>query len=128
MKKKTKKANSKSKGLGDDIKKIADKTGISKAVNMIFGDDCGCAERQEKLNNLFPYYKNIRAFTSDEKKVYETIYPQVQKEKRVNRENQIALNVLYKGVFGRNAKWSSCGSCNVKTLENLRRVYEKSCD
>ena len=125
MKKKTK---NKSRGLGDDIKKIADKTGISKAVNMIFGDDCGCAERQQKLNNMFPNFKNIRAFTNDEKKVYEKIYPQVEKEKRVNKENQIALNVLYFSVFNTPAKWSNCGSCNIKTLENLRRVYEKSCE
>jgi|TARA_R100000084_G_C4532644_1_gene91877 hypothetical protein len=119
---------SKSKGLGDDIKKIADKTGISKAVKMIFGDDCGCEERRQKLNNMFPNFKNIRPFTKDEKKVYEKIIPEVEKIKKVSSENQVALNVLYKAVFNTPAKWSNCGSCNIKTLENLRRVYEKSCD
>ena len=62
----------KSKGLGDDIKKFTDKTGLSKLVKTIFGDDCGCEERQQKLNNMFPNFKNIRPFTKDNlKKVYE---------------------------------------------------------
>ena len=118
----------KSRGLGDDIKAFTEKTGISKAVKTIFGEDCGCDERQSKLNAMFPHFKNIRAFTKDEKKVYETIIPEVEKVQRVNRENQVVLGTLYRAVFGTNAKWSSCGSCNRKTLDNLKRVYEKSCE
>ena len=59
----------KSKGIGDDIAKFTEKTGLSKAVKLIFGDDCGCKERQEKLNKLFPNFKNIRSFTKDEKQI-----------------------------------------------------------
>jgi hypothetical protein len=43
----------KSKGLGDTVKKILDKTGISKIIPQKKG--CGCARRQEKLNKMFPY-------------------------------------------------------------------------
>ena len=82
---------SKSKGLGDDIKKIADKTGISKAVKMIFGDDCGCEERRQKLNNMFPNFKNIRPFTKDEKKVYEKIIPEVEKIKKEGKKYQLVV-------------------------------------
>ena len=39
--------NKKSKGLGDTIEKITTATGIKK--------DCGCGERQDTLNRLFPY-------------------------------------------------------------------------
>ena len=35
----------KSKGLGDTIEKITKATGIN----------CGCADRKETLNRLFPY-------------------------------------------------------------------------
>ena len=118
----------KSKGLGDDIKKITDKLGISKAVKTIFGDSCGCSERQSKLNALFPNFKNIRAFTPDEKKVYEKVIPRIQETSRITSDEKIALGVLYKAVFETPAKWSSCGSCNKKTLENLKKIYEKSCD
>lgn len=118
----------KSKGIGDDIKKIADKTGLSMLVEKIFGDDCGCNERREKLNKLFPNFKNIRAFTQDEKKVYESLIPEIQKKKHISPNEKKYLNILYKAVFDSKAKWSNCGKCNVKTLENLRRVYEKSCE
>jgi len=46
-----------SKGLGDSIAKVTQATGINKAVKAVVGEDCGCKERQEKLNQLFPYKK-----------------------------------------------------------------------
>jgi|TARA_R100001082_G_C4289864_1_gene127705 hypothetical protein len=51
----------KSKGLGDTIEKITKATGIKKVVNKvseITGKDCGCNERKDKLNKLFPYNYN----------------------------------------------------------------------
>jgi hypothetical protein len=119
---------SKSKGLGDEIKKFTDKIGLSKAVKLLFGEDCGCSERQEKLNKLFPNFKNIRAFTKDEKEIYEQVMPQIDKTQRITKEDKYILNGLYRAVFNAEAKWSSCGSCNKKTLDNMRKVYEKSCD
>ncbi len=41
-------------GLGDVIEKVTEATGIKKAVKWLAGDDCGCDERKEKLNKLFP--------------------------------------------------------------------------
>ena len=46
------------KGLGDTIAKITHATGLDKLAEMytqITGRPCGCAERQEALNKLFPY-------------------------------------------------------------------------
>ena len=40
----------KNKGLGDTIASITKATGLDKLV----GEDCGCPERQEMLNN--PYF------------------------------------------------------------------------
>jgi len=51
----------KSKGLGDTIEKITKITGIKKVVEKVSevtGKDCGCAERKETLNRLFPYNYN----------------------------------------------------------------------
>ena len=39
----------------DTIAKITKATGIEKAVKFIAGEDCGCDERKEVLNKLFPY-------------------------------------------------------------------------
>ena len=52
--------NKKSRGLGDSIEKITKATGIKKIVDTmskITKKDCGCNERKETLNRLFPYYK-----------------------------------------------------------------------
>ena len=48
----------KSKGLGDTIEKITEATGIKKIVTKTFGNDCGCNERKETLNKMFPYKEN----------------------------------------------------------------------
>jgi len=50
---------SKSKGLGDDIKKITSATKLDiiaeKIATTIGKKDCGCSKRQESLNKMFPY-------------------------------------------------------------------------
>lgn len=47
------------RGLGDDLKRIFDETGVTivfeKVTSTLGVKDCGCKERQEKLNELFPY-------------------------------------------------------------------------
>ena len=48
----------KSKGLGDTIGKITKATGVEKVVRKISEitkKDCGCKNRKENLNRLFPY-------------------------------------------------------------------------
>lgn len=49
----------KQEGLGDTVKYLFDKTGVSyavkKAAEAVGIGDCGCAKRQEMLNNIFPY-------------------------------------------------------------------------
>ena len=49
---------SESKGLGDSIEKIARHTRIKQLVENFSkktGKDCGCKNRQKKLNKMFPY-------------------------------------------------------------------------
>ena len=47
----------KSRGLGDDIEKFTKFTGIKKAVDIVaekLNKDCGCSERRDGLNRMFP--------------------------------------------------------------------------
>jgi|TARA_R100000482_G_C4997249_1_gene89987 hypothetical protein len=117
----------KSKGLGDDIAKFTKATGIDKLAKKVLGDDCGCEERRQKLNQLFPRFKNIRQFTQDEIKIYEEVIPIIEKNQRLNREEKTIINSLYKGIFGQNPQWKSCSPCNRQIMDNLKKVYEKSC-
>ena len=47
----------KSKGFGDTVEKFTSSTGIKTAVKAVFGNNCGCNERQEWLNQKIPYNK-----------------------------------------------------------------------
>ena len=47
-----------SRGLGDDIAKIAKAIGVNKITGRAkktFGVDCGCKKRKEKWNEMFPH-------------------------------------------------------------------------
>jgi len=41
-------------GMGDVIALVTEKTGIKKVVKALV-EDCGCDERQEKLNVILPF-------------------------------------------------------------------------
>ena len=42
-------------GLGDLVAKVTEVTGIKAVVEAVAGKDCGCAQRQAKLNEIFPF-------------------------------------------------------------------------
>lgn len=44
----------KSKGLGDTVEKFTQRTGLKRLVERM-AEDCGCDERRDKLNKMFPY-------------------------------------------------------------------------
>jgi len=115
----------KSRGLGDTIQKITKATGIDKVAKAVLGDDCGCEERKEKLNKMFPYNK-VRQFTEDELKIYEEVLPRL-KSGTIKGQDQATLVKLYNKVFNANKKPSSCSSCVQQTLAKLAKVYVNSC-
>jgi len=112
-----------SKGLGDTIKKITQKTGIDKVAKKILGDDCGCEQRRKKLNSLFPY---VRQMTEDEIMIFEEIKPSIDKGV-ISKTQQSALLKIYNKIFKTNKKLSSCSPCVKSTVDNLLEVYNNSC-
>lgn len=52
-------ADTKSRGLGDDIEKVTTALKIDRVAKKIASlmgkEDCGCNGRKEKLNTLFPH-------------------------------------------------------------------------
>jgi hypothetical protein len=114
----------KSKGLGDSIEKVLKKTGIDKVAKKVLGDDCGCEERKQALNKMFPYAK-VRQFTDDEMSIYESVLPRIKGT--ISGADQSTLVKLYNKVFNANKKPSSCGSCVQQTVAKLAKVYINSC-
>ena len=119
-------AKRKSAGLGDSIEKLTEVTGIKKVVEMFSeatGIDCGCDERKEKLNNLFPYNRNINCLNeSDYNKL--TKYLSAQ-QTTLNAIEQQEVSDIYFNVFNYRLQISSCASCWKGKLDELRRVYNE---
>jgi hypothetical protein len=113
-------------GLGDTIEKITTATGIKKAVKIftdVTGLDCNCDERKEKLNNLFPYNRNINCLNeSDYNKL--TKYLSAQQTTLTPIEQQ-EISDIYFNVFNYRLQISSCASCWKGKLDELRRVYNE---
>jgi hypothetical protein len=119
-------AKQKSKGLGDSIEKLTEATGIKKVVEMFTeatGVDCKCDERKVKLNNLFPYNRNINCLNeSDYNKL--TKYLSAEQSTLTAIEQQ-EVSDIYFNVFNYRLQISSCASCWKGKLDELRRVYNE---
>ena len=113
-----------SQGLGDTIQKLTKATGIEALVKFIGGDDCGCKERQEKLNKIFPYRKPL-CMTEGEydwwthfKKVNDTTLAPMEADK---------IAVMWSRIFQSKVVKKPC-SCNPKAwqemINELTKVYE----
>ena len=118
----SKKTTKKSKGLGDTIEKVTKATGIDKIVEAVAGDDCGCQDRKDKLNQMFPYY---RTFDEADFKLYEERIKPIGSQIS-GSEQRLAID-LYQRVTGRRQTFSSCASCVIKMLEELQTIYDHSC-
>jgi hypothetical protein len=110
-----------SRGLGDSIEKITEATGIKKIVETLeekFDFDCGCDKRKELLNKLFPY--KFECLTEDEFKSLENFD---WRDDRITMEDKIILLKIYNRVFNQNFGMTTCNSCWVKYIADLKKLY-----
>lgn len=113
-----------SEGLGDTVEKITTATGIKKAVKWLAGDDCGCDERKEKLNEMFKYQKP-ECFKEDEFNYLQEKFE--NRKNTVNSGEQQRMLQIYNRVFNENVSPTNCSPCFKKgvydKLEKLYRQY-----
>jgi hypothetical protein len=124
MKKPIKKAPS--KGLGDTVEKITKATGIKKAVELFSkatGIDCGCDERQEKLNKLFPYNGKVNCLKKEDYDSLTVLLSPTQNS--LNALEQAKVSEIYFNVFNVRIQASNCNSCWIGKMSELRRVYDQ---
>ncbi len=110
------------KGLGDTIESITKATGIKKLVKWAFGEDCGCSERQEKLNQMFPY--KTECLVENEYEYLDKFFKRKDKNK-VRDHEQTELLKIYNRVFNVNKQRTSCGSCLRSTVKELDKLYKQ---
>ena len=113
-------------GLGDQIEKFTEATGIKKLVKWAFGEDCGCDERKEKLNKLFPRSHKPDCLNEDE-------YTYLKEIKLETFNNSVTITapmqkrilIIYNRAFQRRQEFSTCSTC-VKTMINQMQTLMKS--
>ncbi len=115
----------KSKGLGDSIEKITTATGIKKAVDTlsdITGIDCGCTQRKERLNKLFP---SNAPEMSDERinEAYLFIYN--LNGHRLTFLQREKLSELHKIYIDPKTKITSCPPCLRRQIADLKEFLKK---
>ena len=123
--KSTKVPKVKSEGVGDTVEKIFVATGVDKVAKWLFGEDCGCKERKEKLNYLFPYQKPL-CLKQSEHKILTNYF--VRNSDQIKESEQKELLGIYNRVFKDNRELTSCSSCFLngvwKKLERIYKEYE----
>jgi hypothetical protein len=115
-----KKVYTTSEGLGDTIEKITEATGIKKLVKWMVGEDCGCDERKQKLNELFPY-KKVNCMLESEYLFFKEWYD--CNTDRIKPSEAIVFLKMYNRIFNRKEESTTCASCWREFIQRLTNVY-----
>jgi hypothetical protein len=110
-----------SKGLGDTVEKILDKTGIGKIAKFILGEDCKCEERKEKLNKMFPYQKPL-CLTEDEYDYLAEYFATCGNSIKVSQQEMLLK--IFNRVMRDGRKHTSCADCWREIHLTLKKVYD----
>ena len=110
------------KGLGDTIAQITEATGIDKLVKFIAGEDCGCEERKQKLNELFPY-RTVQCLTEDEYTYLNE--SQVLSKNELKPSEQDAILKIYNRIFGISREPTSCATCWLEIIKKMQKVFNE---
>ena len=116
-----KKHSEASQGLGDTVEKITKATGIKKAVKFLAGEDCGCDERKEKLNEIFRYRKPECLSESE----FDLIKMAVDtKKNKFTPEEQELFKNIYERIFKVKVECTPCSFAKV-IWKDLTEVYNQ---
>jgi len=117
-----------SKGLGDDIKNVLDSKPIKplkdalKSLIWSEGEDCGCDERAEELNKVFPRQK----INCLEEEQYNFLVETRDSDiKTFKREGANYIVDIHNHVFNRKDDYTTCGRCLKNMLKKLYKVLDK---
>ena len=114
----------KAKGLGDTVEKVLEATGVAKVAKFFLGEDCGCEERKEVLNKMFPYYKPL-CLEEDEYYFLNEFFAKGTNQIKV--QDQRDMIRIYNRVFRLKVPRTTtdCSSCVREMVGNLKRLYKE---
>ena len=117
-------------GLGDIIESITKATGIKAVVKAVLGEDCGCEERKQSLNEItLKSLKDIfRKPVVNELSLkdyewlcgfFENGFPLM-----ITAQEQKELHAIYKNTLRINKQGTNCSSCIKATTKEIYKVYQ----
>ena len=114
-------SKNKPKGLGDTIEQITEATGIKAVVKAIAGDDCGCDDRRDALNKLFPY-KKVQPECLEPEEI-EYLSTGILRKRTLKYEDREQIATIHARVF--NHKFDIPCTCSPKIwMQWMRELQE----
>jgi hypothetical protein len=110
------------RGLGDQIERFTEATGIKKLVKWAFGDDCGCEERKEYLNRLFPKGQKPECLVETEYNYLKKV--NLYKQTTLSASHQRGILKIYNRIFNKQREFSSCSSCVINLVNEMKLVMK----
>jgi len=118
--------------LGDAVEAVTTATGIKAIVKHMIGEDCGCDERKEKLNewgnkiqdkiSTFFRRNNIKTLTPEEYEYLDTFFSRPRLTMKPSE--QYRMLEINNRVFSQKLEYSTCGSCVQSMVNQLKHVYD----
>lgn len=116
-------SNQEVRGLGDQLEKVFKVTGIDKVAKFILGEDCGCEQRRDALNRMFPRKKP--ECLNEKEYNYLTAFFK-KPPNRINSNEVQALLDVYNRVFREEVKPTSCSNCfKNEIIKKLEKIYKE---
>lgn len=112
----------KSQGLGDTVEQVFEATGIAKLAKWAMGEDCGCDQRKEKLNQLFPYRK-ANCLNENEFEVLDTFFKRDYAEIKISDQHELLK--IYNRVLNLRQEPTSCSSCWRDIIAQLKKIHSE---
>jgi len=105
-------------GLGDAVEKITKATGIKALVDLFTpeGKDCGCDDRQKKLNK-YPVLKNKRSVECLTLEEFTFLDLKLGNRQPINGKEVIKLKEIHSRVFNQKST-SDCANCSLKYVQS----------
>jgi hypothetical protein len=118
--------------LGDAVEAVTTATGIKAIVKHMVGEDCGCDERKEKLNEwgnkiqdkiaTFFRRNTIKPLTPEEYEYLDTFFS--RPKLTMKPSEQYRMLEINNRVFSQRLQYSTCGSCVQSMVNQLKHVYD----
>jgi hypothetical protein len=117
--------------LGTAVEKVTTVTGIKSLVKHMAGEDCGCDERKEKLNEWSAniqqkingiFKRPVQTLTPEEYAYLDDFFTNQKGSVKISQQYQLLK--INNRVFSQKLQYSTCGSCVISMVNQLRTVYQ----